>query len=198
MDNGLVQSAQGDAAFSASVVCNRGIEIAGSHHNVYTFECFDRHGKLKWREEVHNLVTNEGLNDVLSKYFKASGYTATWYVGLIDNVNFTAIAAGNTAAGITLNASGANQWQEFDDFSETNRQTLTLGAVASQSVDNSASKAAHNITATGTVKGAFVVSTNIKGGTTGVLYGAAAFAANRAVEIGDVLNLSVALTQASV
>src|SRR5512143_1622046 len=141
--------------------------------NTYLFECFDRYGNLKWVEEVNNLTVDEGLNDLLSKYFKGTTYTAAWYVGLVDNAGFTAIAAGDTAAKITgtANPPTTNGWQEFDEYDEANRQTLTLGTVSGKSVDNSASKAVFTISATGVVKGGFVVTTNAKLGTSGVLYG---------------------------
>src|SRR4051812_26948682 len=32
--------------------------------------------RRQWREVFHNLVTTEGKNDILDKYFKGSSYTA--------------------------------------------------------------------------------------------------------------------------
>lgn len=175
---------------------NSRLGIDALMRSIYRFECF-RQGRLLWVEEVPNIVVNEGLDDLLDKYFKGSSYTAAWYVGLIDNANFTALAAGDTAAEITNDASGSNQWQEAGDYDEASRQTLTLGSVSSQSVDNSASKAAFTMSGTVTIKGAFVISDNTKEGTTGVLYGAAAFTSARAVQDDDVLNVTVTLTSAS-
>ena len=168
--------------------------------NYYRFECFDRDGNLKWVEEIANLVTNEGLNDILDKYFKGSAYSASWFVGLIDNASFTSIAAGDTAAGISLNAAGGNAWQEFDEYASATRPALTLGSVASQSVDNSASKASYSINAAGTVNGAFVVNNSTKGanaGGTDKLYGAGSFSSTRTVANGDTLNVTITLTSAS-
>ena len=90
-------------------------------------------------------------------------------------------------------------WTEVTAYSEAVRQTLTLGAVASQSVDNSASKAAFSINADATtIGGAFITTDNTKGGTTGTLAGAAAFTGgNKAADNGDTLNVTVTLTQAS-
>lgn len=158
--------------------------------NVYLFEAFDKDGNLKWVEEVPNTVVNEGLNDLLDKYLKGSSYTAAWYVGLINNSGFSAIAAGDTAA------SHAG-WTELTGYSESVRQTLTLGSVASQSVDNSASKASFSINATVTINGAFVISNSTKSGTSGVLYGAASFSSPRSLVSGDTLNVTVTLTAAS-
>lgn len=155
--------------------------------NRYEVECRDRDGNIKWTEDVTNLVVNAGLNDVLDKYFKGSGYTAGWFVGLKG--------AGTIAAGDTM-ASHAG-WSEITAYSQANRPTLTLGSVASQSVDNSASKAEFSITGSATVAGAFLATNNTKGGTTGTLYGAADFASSRGVEDGDTLNVQITLTAAS-
>ena len=165
-----------------------GIEIQAGKglSTLYTIEAHDADGRLLWRDEVPNLVVTAGLNDSLDKHFKASGYTAAWYVGLTGNS--PTVAAADTMA------SHAG-WTEVTAYSEGNRQTLTLGTVSGGSVDNSASKAVFTINANGTaVGGAFVVSNNTKGGTTGVLYGGAAFSANRTLNSGDTLTITVTLT----
>lgn len=155
--------------------------------NTYAFECFDRSGRLKWREVVDNLVTTAGLNDLLDKYLKGSTYTAAFYVGLKGT--------GSAAAGDTM-ASHAG-WAEVANYSNANRPTLTLGTVSGGSVDNSASKAVFNINGTATVAGGFVATNNTKSGSTGTLYGVADFGASRSVQDGDTLNVTVTLTAAS-
>jgi hypothetical protein len=157
--------------------------------NKYTFECYSADGTLKWKEEVYNIVVNEGLNEILNKFWKGSTYTAAFYVGLVSST--PTIAAADTMA-------SHGGWTEVTGYSEANRQALTLGTVASQSVDNSASKAVFNINATVTIGGAFVTTNNTKGGTTGILIGGAAFGAgNRSVISGDILNVTVTLTAAT-
>ena len=177
-------------AASASVDTARAAKVDLGMKSTYHFQCFDKHGKLKWEEKVPNIVVNVGLNDVLDKYFKGSSYTAAFYVGLVDNSGFSAYAAGDTM-------SSHAGWTEFTSYSGSNRATLTLGSVSSQSVDNSASKAAFSISSSGTVKGAFVTTGQTKGGTTGTLYGAASFSSTRSVDNGDTLNVTVTLTAAS-
>jgi hypothetical protein len=144
---------------------------------------------LAWEEHVHNLVFDAGINELLDKFFKGSSYTATWYVFLVDNASFSAYAAGDTMA-------SHSGWLEGTPYSNANRPTLTLGTVASKSVDNSASKASFTINATLTVRGAGIANNNTKGGTTGIAYGAADFGASRAVISGDTLNVQVTLTGA--
>jgi hypothetical protein len=143
-----------------------------------------------WEEEFDNIVVNVGLDDALDKHLKGAAYTAAWYVGLTDGT--PTVAAGDTMA------SHAG-WVEVTAYDEAVRQTLTLGAVSGQSVDNSASKAVFTISANGTViGGAFVNTVNTKGGSTGTLYGAGAFTAgDKTLDDNDVLNVTVTCTAAA-
>ncbi len=155
-------------------------------------DIFCRNAYVAWAEEVPNLVTTEGKNDLLTKYFKDSAYTAAWYLGLVDNAGFTAYAAGDTAAEI----GGTNGWAEAVPYSNANRITWLGGAAAGGSIDNLGSPAAFNINANATVRGGFVISDNTKNGTSGVLYGEADFAAARSVLVGDTLNVTSTMTAA--
>lgn len=153
----------------------------------YKFEAFDKHGNLKWIEEFDNLVVNAGLDDSLDKHLKGSGYTAAWYVGLTDGTP-------TPAAGDTMSSHAG--WAEVTAYDEAVRQTLTLGSVSSQSVDNSASKATFTIsTNSTTIGGAFITNNSTKGGSTGTLYGVGAFTAgDKTLDDDDTLNVTVTLT----
>ncbi len=153
--------------------------------NHYSVECVGPDGKVKWVEEVDNLVVTAGLNDSLDKHLKGSSYTAAWYVGLTTG-------SDTFAAGDTMSSHAG--WTESTAYSDSTRRALTLGTVSAGSVDNSASKAVFNINATATIGGAFVCSDSTKGGTSGILYGGAAFSADRSVANGDTLNVTVTCT----
>ena len=155
--------------------------------SIWEVICYDAEGKEKWREVNKNLVVDSGLDDVLTNYFKGAGYTAAHYVGLKDT--------GTVVAGDTM--ASHSGWAELAIYSEATRQTLTLGSVASKSVDNSASKATFTINATDDVYGAFLSTNNTKSGTTGVLYGAVDFSSAQSVVSGDVLLVTVTLTSAA-
>lgn len=177
------------ADFSADVERGAGEVMGVSFRNTWKFEAFDKDGNLKWVEEVKNLVVNVGLDDVLDKFYKGSSYTAAHYVGLADGT--PTVAAADTM-------SSHAGWAEVTGYSESVRQTLTLGSVSSQSVDNSASKASFSINATVTVGGGFLTTDNTKSGTTGTLIGAAAFSGgDKSLTSGDTLNVTVTLTASS-
>lgn len=182
-----VKSAVG---MGAEVILNAALCLGLTFINVYRFEAHDAAGNLKWVEEVPNLVTTEGKNDLLTKYLKGSSYTAAWFVGLVNNASFSAFAVGDTAGQI----GGSNGWIEATAYSESVRQTLTLGSASAGSIDNSASKAVFSINGTVTIHGGFVASVSTKSGTTGVLYGEAAFAADRSLVNGDTLTVTCTLT----
>lgn len=152
---------------------------------LYQVECLDSTGKIKWVEEFHNLVVDAGLNDSLDKHLKGSSYTAAWYVGLTDGTP-------TFAAGDTMGSHAG--WVEITAYAD-NRKALTLGSVASKSVDNSASKASFAINNSATVGGAFINTAAT--GTAGILYGGGAFTADRTVASGDTINVTVTLTAAA-
>lgn len=165
---------------------NQNYGVGMSTH--YQIDCYDKDGNLKWTEEFDNIVVTAGLNDLLDKTFKGSGYTAAWYVGLTDGTpTFNAADTMASHAG----------WAEVTAYDEAARQDLTLGTVSSGSVSNTASKATFTISGTTTVGGAFVTSVSTKSGTTGVLYGGGAFAADRSVVDDDVISVTVTLSAAA-
>lgn len=158
---------------------------------IWVFEAFDPEGNLRWREEVANLTVNEGLDEILDKFWKGSAYTAQHYLGLTDGT--PTFAAGDTM-------SSHAGWTEVTGYSEASRPDLTasLGAVSSQQVDNSGSAVSFSINAGVTVGGGFITTDNTKSGTTGILIGGAAFSGgDRSLQSGDTLNLTVTITEAS-
>lgn len=178
------------AQFAVTVIRLAGFDLTFKMNTTHVYEAYDPQGQLKWREIIPNIVVDVGLDDILDKYFKGSAYTASFFVGLTDGAPVT-VAAGDTMA------SHAG-WVEVTAYSEATREALVLGSVASQSVDNSASKASFSINADTTViGGGFVTTNSTKGGSTGTLYGAAAFtAADKSLDNGDTLNVTVTLTAA--
>jgi len=161
---------------------------------VYTIQCFDAQGNLKWEAKSKNLVVNVGLQDMNAKYFTGSAYTAAWYIGLYG------AGASNTPAASDTMSSHAG-WTEIVPYSNATRPVCTFGVptTANPSVaTNSASPASFSINATATVGGAFLTSNNTKSGTTGTLYSAADFGSpgDRSVASGDVLTVTYTLSLA--
>ena len=161
---------------AASMIMAAGIEEKiGAPRFGFRIECRDRSGRLKWVEDVKNLVTTEGGNDLIDKYFKGSAYTAAWYLMLAG--------VGTKAIGDTLASHAA--WAEVTPYAGT-RPAITFGTTSAKS--NTATVVAYTINATATVAGAAIVSVNT--GTAGKLYSVSDFAAARSVVSGDTLNVT--------
>lgn len=141
-----------------------------------------RDGKVidEWVEK--NLVVNEGLNRLLNVMFNSAAQTATWYLGLFEG-NYTPVA-GVTAATIAAAST------ETTAYTSTTRVEFAEATSTAQSTTNSASRASFVFNAAKTIYGAFLISDNTKGGTTGYLFSAARFSAPKAVESGDELLLT--------
>jgi hypothetical protein len=155
---------------------------------VFHFKCYDKDGNLKWEDQVHNLVVNEGLKDMNDKYFSGTTYTATWYLGLINASPAPTYSANDTAA----THAG---WAETSDYSQATRPQVTFAAATTADpsvISNSGSPSTFSITGTVTVAGAFLISESTKGGTSGVLFSAANFQApgSRSVVNGDTLTVT--------
>jgi hypothetical protein len=153
---------------------------------VYTVVCHDAQGNLKWTDTFHNLVVNEGLQDMNDKYFKGSGYTAAWYLGIIDGPG-----AGNTYAAADTLASHAG-WTENTNYTG-NRKAATFGTPTTADpsvVDNAGSPAVFTMNANAqTIGGAFLAS--VASGTSGVLFSAGNFSGgDKVVDSGDTLSVT--------
>lgn len=160
----------------------------------FTIQCFDKDGKLKWEDENHNLVVNQGLQYMCGTALTSVAQTTTWFIGL-----YGAGASNTPAAGDTM-ASHAG-WTEVVPYSNATRPACTFATAttANPSVaTNSASPASFSINATAIVGGAFLVSNSTKSGTTGTLFSAADFSApgDRSVASGDTLNVTYTLSLA--
>lgn len=150
---------------------------------VFTVTCVDKDGNEKWVDIAPNLVVNTGLQDMNTKFFTGSAYTAAWYVGLVNGTSATTTFSG----GDTL-ATHAG-WTENSSYSGT-RKTATFGSATLSNIsniNNSASTASFTMNATATIAGAFL--TNVASGATGLLFSAADFQSpgDRSVINGDVL-----------
>ena len=149
----------------------------------YRVECRDAEGNIKWVIEEDNLVVNVGLQYMAGTALTSTAQITTWYLGLITGPGVT------TSATDTISSKG---WTEFTGYSNANRVTASLTAATNANpsvVTNSGTPANFNINATGTVGGAFLVSNNTKGGTTGILFSEKAFSSpgDRSVVSGDIL-----------
>lgn len=182
------EKAKSTDVMSSSVQKGKGVAEGLKGGGVFTVTCFDKDGNLKWEAKSPNLVVNVGLQDMNTKYFKGSGYTAAWYIGLYGSG-----ATNDPAASDTMSSHAG--WTEVTAYSQSTRPAATFGTATTADpsvIDNSGSVAVFSINGTTTVGGAFLTSDNTKGGTSGTLFSAADFQSpgDRSVVNGDTLNVT--------
>ena len=169
------------SALTARTGTSDGMRAGGVFH----VQCLDKDGNLKWETSEHNLVVNEGLQNMNTEYFKGSTYSASFFLGLI-----TGPGSGTTFAAADTLASKA--WTEYTDYSGS-RKAVTFGTATTADpsvISNTASPASFTISgAGGTVAGAFLCT--VASGTSGVLFSESDFQSpgDRVVVSGDTLNV---------
>ena len=169
----------------------------------FRYDCELFRGGVKVDEwSAENVVTTEGGTDLVNKYFKGSGYTAAWYLGLISSVSY---ASTPDIADVAANLGGTtNGWAEcsasyapnYDTPAGTNRAAITFGSPSGTDPVQLSSASTIDITFSenGTVKGAFIAAGTTRLSTTAPLYSAALFAADKTVADNDQLRITVTCT----
>ena len=171
---------------SAGLVARTGADFGARAGGVFHVQCLDKDGNLKWETSEHNLVVNEGLQEMNTEFFKGAAYTAAFFLGLV-----TGPGSGTTFAAADTLASKA--WTEFTNYAGS-RKAVTFGTATTADpsvISNSAAPSAFTISgAGGVVAGAFLCT--VASGTSGVLFSESDFQSpgDRTVVSGDTLNVT--------
>ena len=157
----------------------------------YVVECHGADGQLKWKDDIHNLVTTVGLNLTCDTILGNSAAGAV-VMGL-KGTGTPDIADTQASHGTWLEVGGANA-----PTYTGNRQTPTFGAAVG-GVKSTSSPVVFAMTSSGTVAGCFINlgGSATKDDTTGTLFSVGDFTAgSKTVTSGDTLSVSYQLTAA--
>jgi hypothetical protein len=165
-----------------------------------------RNGILIAKEDIHNIVTNQGLSYALASCFD-SDYSGTvpaaynyWWIGLMNN-------DGNGIAGDTY--ASHSGWTEFTLYSGNRKNWLAAGDhESSQSISNAATVdfTISGVTPPDYVRGIILVSDGTDGSGTdievpadaaasdAILWATAEFAADLSVQDSDVIKVTYTVT----
>ena len=186
MDNFHIKDAC-SATVTRNAVSGEGYQTGG----YYVVECFGADGKLKWKDDIKNLVTTVGLNLTCDTVLGNSA-AGTVYMGLKGT--------GTPDIGDTQASHGT--WNEVGLANAPtytgNRQTPTFGAAAG-GVKATSTAVVFAMTSSGTVAGCFINigGSATKDNTTGTLFSVGDFTAgSKTVTNGDQLSVSYQLTSA--
>ena len=152
-----------------------------------------RDGVVLSEEAFDNLVCTEGKNAMLDNALAGSAYTAVNYMGLISSVSWSAVAAGDTMA------SHAG-WTEAGGANAPTFAARLAPAFSAASAGSKAQSTTTNFTMTGagTVKGCFlavksaagVAPTSAVANTSGALWSAGTFSADKVVAANDIIQVT--------
>lgn len=159
---------------------------------VYTVECHDKDGNLKWSDTCHNIVATVGKNLALDTYLAGAGYTVVGpFMGLISSTTFTAVAAADTMVSHAgwLEAGLANT----PTYTAPRKTAAWTAASAGSKALSAALSFA--ITGSGTIKGCFLAfgtgAVSTIDNTAGILYSAGLFTGGDKVVVNtDTVNVS--------
>ena len=147
-----------------------------------------RYAKRGEPEELStNLVVTQGLNYVVGVALKAVSPITTWYVAPFSGD--VTVQSTWTATNFTANAT------EVTAYEAAARPAWVGGAVAAGAVDSFAAKAEIKATQDAVViRGAGMLSSSAKSGTTGTLLGASRFPSAKTLDEDEILDIGYGFT----
>lgn len=157
---------------------------------IFTFDCYDPQGNLKWHDTGKNLVVNQGKNQMLNSFLGLSPALASaWFMSL---TTAGTIASSSTYASPTVT--------EITNSIVATRPTMAFSSASGGSI--SATTTAFTIIGTATITGNLVVTATSNGSTIGntggaggILFSSSTFTGgNKAVSNGDTLQVSYSLS----
>jgi hypothetical protein len=178
----------------ATVTRNAGSAEQVNVDGVYTAECYDAAGNLKWSDVIENLTTNVGRASLNDAYLGNSAAGAI-VMGL----------KGTGTAAYTDTQASHSGWLEVGGtnaptYSGTRKTpSFSASTSANPAVKSTSAAVVFTMTGSGTVAGAFI---NVGGSstidnTTGVLFSAGDFTAgSKTVTSGDTINVTYTLSAA--
>ena len=154
-------------------------------------EYFDRVNGGEWAH-TPNLVVNEGMAHILNVALGATAKPAGYFLALFNGAatpqaNWTAAGFAPTAGEVVSMSEG---------YTSPTRPAWTPGVAATNSIDNMAAVATVTIATAAQVNvtGAAMLTSSVRGGTTGVLVSATRYAAERTFQNGDTYDIGYRLS----
>ncbi len=187
-------SQRADATLTPGKSGDSGVALKGR----YAVEHW-RNGRRINSYAFKNGITDEGKNSLLNIMFNGATQITVFWMGLIDLVNYVALADDDTYDDIDQ---AGNQWDEFTDYTDsvntdnaTTRPVWDTDAASAQAITNS-TVAVYKVTSAGDVKGIFAVGGAAPAQTKGdhapgaKLWATALFAADVPVVLDDELKVT--------
>ena len=153
----------------------------------YRFEHLSAGGSVLSVEETHNLIPDQGRDYILNAALLLGSQFNSWYIGIYEG-SYTPQTTD------TMDTIVAAATEITTAYSETTRGLLVPDALAGGVYSNAATPSTFTFTAAKTVRGGFISSGSVKGGTTGILLSAVLASSPKVVGIGESLRVTAGLS----
>jgi hypothetical protein len=191
--NQMSESGEAEHASDAALVRAGGLQEAARAQGRFDVECFDKDGRLKWRDTIENVVTTVGKNLALDTFLAGAGYTVVGpFMGLISSVSYGAgpVVGDSMGSHAGWTEAGAANAPTYT----APRKTCAWSAAAAGAKALSAALA-FVFTGDGTVKGCFLVygtgAVSTIDNTSGILYSGGLFTGGDKIVVNtDTLNVT--------
>ena len=149
--------------------------------------CYHKRGEAP--EYSQNLLVDEGLDEILDAALGNGAQIAAWYIAIFSGA-VTPLSTW-TAANFTASAT------EITNYDEATRQAWTPTAVSGGVISSYTAKASFTASSAMTARGAALISSSTKSGTTGVLMAASRFGADKGLTTAEIIDVGYQVTLTS-
>lgn len=153
----------------------------------YTFEHLSANGDVLSVEEAYNIIPDEGRDYFLNSALLGGSQFSSWYCGLYEGAHDP--QENDTMAGFA-----AASTEITTAYSEPTRGLIVPDALAGGVYVNGATPLVFTFTAEKIVRGGFISSGSVKGGTSGVLLSAVLASSPKVVGVGEALRVTTGLS----
>ena len=155
-------------------------------------EYFGRVNGGAWETEGDNLIVDEGAAHILNVALGSKAKSANHYLALFSG---SASPAANWTAA-SFSAAANEIISQSEGYTAASRPTWTPPDTATKSIDNMASVATVTFATAAQVNvtGAALLTSSVRGGTTGVLISASKYAAARSFQNNDTYDIGYRLS----
>ena len=164
---------------------NDGVELNGF---VWDVAIVDADGRPTDRSRTKNRIPNSALQHLIGAPFGLSSPVTEFYIGLFR---------GDFLPNAGTGASDIPSMQEMIDYQSLTRPEWNYTLVPPSTLDNSASVAEITFTQDRTIRGGFIVSSNVKGDGTGMMLSVVRFTTPHEVKAGQTARIATGLTYVS-
>lgn len=154
----------------------------------YTVEIVRADGTVRESETIDNLIPDVGLTYLLTAAMAGGSQAAAWYIGVFGNSR--APLPGDTLTTFLADAG------ELTSYTTTGGERLPLVAdpIANGVYSNDGTRAVFTFPTGATVRGGFISSNALQGGTTGTFLSATLFTSPKIPEAGEAVRVLAGLS----